>query len=285
MTPQLIGTERYNVEDGDDDQAKDIKPISIGLSKCNEELYKFDADFKLPAKISQLIAANKSFPLALGVESIRAQLPHHVHEYFSSRSVPRLISSSSYVESRHDSGLSMTDSETSESKKETVEDIQKRILDDYKQTNKINLGHRLSLLRNELSSYLNVEYSFDQVARAIHREKRTNVDFSYWSAKLLQSNVGVENQSTKSADIVANLEYAAQNGHQNAKVEMSRIKTKFRKGQYASLVESYTLAKREIVTEWAEQNEFANRARNLQKQRSCPLEVASYERISSDPKF
>ena len=66
---------------------------------------------------------------------------------------------------------------------------------------------------------------------------------------------------------------------------MSRIKTKFRKGQYASLVESYTLAKREIVTEWAEQNEFANRARNLQKQRSCPLEVASYERISSDPKF
>ena len=74
----------------------------------------------------------------------------------------------------------------SESKKETVEDIQKRILDDYKQTNKINLGHRLSLLRNELSSYLNVEYSFDQVARAIHREKRTNVDFSYWSAKLLQ---------------------------------------------------------------------------------------------------
>ena len=66
---------------------------------------------------------------------------------------------------------------------------------------------------------------------------------------------------------------------------MDQIKTKFRKGQYASLVQSYTQASREIVTEWAEQNDFTNRARNQHQKQSYPLEVASYGRISSDPKF
>ena len=48
----------------------EIKP-KIGLSKCNEELFKYDAQFKLPAKISQLIAADaefKKFPLIMGVQ-------------------------------------------------------------------------------------------------------------------------------------------------------------------------------------------------------------------------
>ena len=76
-----------------------------------------------------------------------------------------------------------------ESESESIEDIQARILADYKKKNKLNLGHRLSLLKGSLSDYLNVEYSFDQVAKSIHNDKRTNKDFSYWSAKLLQVNL------------------------------------------------------------------------------------------------
>ena len=51
-------------------EIKERKP-KIGLSKCNEELFKYDSQFKLPAKISQLIAADaafKKFPLIMGVQ-------------------------------------------------------------------------------------------------------------------------------------------------------------------------------------------------------------------------
>ena len=110
--------------------------------------------------------------------------------------------------------------------------------------------------------------------------------------------MGVENEQTRGKDIVDSLEYAANNDHQNAKIEIDQIKKKFKKGQYASLIQryffkknfqiknfSYTIAKREIVEEIGDMNFYSSKARNLQRQTTLPLELPSYNRISSDPKF
>jgi len=203
-------------------------------------------------------------------------LPDQVIEYFS-----RNTSNDSGVQS----GTSCGEPTLIESTNEEPETTAEKLLNDYEDSLKLNFGHRLSILQGNLSEYLNAEYTYEQVAKSIHREKRKNADYSYWSAKLLQKNLGVEDEKNRAQDIVESLEFAARSGHKNAETEVENIKKKYKKGQYASLVRSYTLAKREIVEEKAEMCHFTTKSKNFQKQQSLPFEPVPYGRVSSDPKF
>ena len=115
---------------------------------------------------------------------IRAQLPDHVMEYFS-RITPN--SNDSGVQSGSSRGHEPTPVKCTDTKSNNEPEASaEKLLNDYEDSLKLNFGHRLSILQGNLSDYLNVEYSFDKVAKSIHREKRKNADYSYWSAKLLQ---------------------------------------------------------------------------------------------------
>ena len=104
-------------------------------------------------------------------------MPDQVIEYFS-----RNTSNDSGVQS----GTSCGEPTLAESTNEEPETTAEKLLNDYEDSLKLNFGHRLSILQGNLSEYLNAEYTYEQVAKSIHREKRKNADYSYWSAKLLQ---------------------------------------------------------------------------------------------------
>ena len=116
---------------------------------------------------------------------IRAQLPDQVMEYFS-RNEPN--SNDSGVQSGTSCGQPTPVKPTNTQTQANIEPetAAEKLLCDYEDSIMLNFGHRLSILQGNLSDYLNVEYSFEQVAKSIHREKRKNADYSYWSAKLLQ---------------------------------------------------------------------------------------------------
>lgn len=177
-------------------------------------------------------------------------------------------------------------SSVAETKTKYIEEFQQEVKhasDDFKLTNKINLQHRLGLLKENLSPYLNVEMNEKNVLKLIEQNALFSKENAYWSYFFKKHGYGSQKPNFEEA--LLELKRAKRLGCSRAESELISIREKYNDGHYGSLVQSFSKASVEIIEESSFLYKNSLRAKTGKFITNTVPKDSSLNRLSSNPAF